>query len=923
MASTSDLNQLFETLLTYIRSNPEPINSDREIEEQVRLLCESPLFTGKRFTLEDREHIALKLKRAEGVTMRIGSLITDHSQGFVEWLPLAKDGTEKNYWGDYRSQLASQHGFTSNVLFSLDEVTDRILSKCSDPLSSDSSSRKGMVVGSVQSGKTANYIGLITKAADYGYKVIIVIAGIHENLRSQTQRRLNQGFIGQDTSALTSKGLVHVGVGITRDPALLTPGAFTQEKFDFDSNKANGCPYVLDNNLERPVTFVVKKNYKILKNLLQWLKSSSGIGESGKIELPVLLIDDEADNASINIAYNKDEISAINSAIRNVLDCFKISTYIGYTATPFANIFIDPDSADEMNRQDLFPRDFIVGLEPPSSYIGPMSIFLDPENSHNKTLVEFDDYQDCIPLKHKKSLDPLLPNSLIDAIYCFVLSDSIKCLRGIHGKSNSSMLINVSYFKDVHSRLKFLISEVLESIKQAIRTSCALEETHDGEVIKNLKRCFLEYYGDLDESWIDVRRELLSIYQRIRVVTVNSSRSSVDGLAYDSDTGSSLIAIGGFSLSRGLTLDGLTISYFLRSSVMYDTLLQMGRWFGYRPNYEDLCRIWMTREAAEWYSHIAIADDELRNELAALERSRLTPLDFGLKVLSHPDSLLVTARNKMGSSQMIRHSISLSDRLIETVDIEASNEVLEINFSAIRRLVSAALRVAEDSMPKYISHHGMYGYLIRDVPVEHVMRLVANFLSLSPMTRDPRPIVEYINQRKESEMALWDLFIPSPNREANGKCISCELDIKYQKRRCILKQVDRKSYMSLSSRGKVAGRGLEKAGLSEDDICKCEDAWKNDTESKETSKMPDKAYRFLGRTPLIAIHFLDVSESLQGQKNFIQDNSIPVTAWSISFQPTTLGEGTVEYVVNKSWLRMLDFGIDTDESEVIKDDIQE
>jgi len=920
MASKHDLNQLFETLLTFIRSNPEPINSDKEIEEQVRLFCESPLFTAKRFTLEDQEHIALRLKRTEGVSMRIGSLVTDQSEDFVEWLPQAKNDTPKNYWSDYRRQLASQHGFTSNVLFCLDEVTDRILSKCSDPLSSKSSSRKGMVVGSVQSGKTANYIGLLTKAADYGYKVIIVIAGIHENLRSQTQRRINQGFIGQDTSALTSKGLVQVGVGVTRDASTLTPGAFTQEKFDFDSTKANGCPYVLDSNLERPVIFVIKKNYNILSNLLQWLTSSGGIGESGKIELPLLLIDDEADNASINIAYRKDEISAINKSIRKVLDCFKISAYIGYTATPFANIFIDPDSSDEMNRQDLFPRDFIVGLEPPSSYIGPMSIFVDSAGDSCKTLIEVNDYQDCIPLKHKKSLEPLLPSSLVAAINCFILSDSIKHLRGLYEGRNSSMLVNVSYFKDVHTRLKFLIAEVVEATTQAVRASCALDEANDGVVMKRLRRCFEELYPSVDESWTDVRKELLSTCQRIKVVTVNSSRSSVDGLAYDKESGSSLIAIGGFSLSRGLTLDGLTVSYFLRSSVMYDTLLQMGRWFGYRPGYEDLCRIWMTREASEWYSHIAIADDELRNDLATLERSRLTPLDFGLKVLSHPDSLLVTARNKQGSSEKIRHSVSLSDRLIETVDIEAAKEVLESNYSAISNLILASFNNSLNMKPICMSHNGMYGFLIRDVSVEHVKRMIANFNSLSPMTRDPRPILEYINQRRETEMAEWDLFIPSPMRQTSARSSFCGDTIVHQKRTCILKNVDGQSYMSLSSRGKVAGRGLEKVGLDKETTLRCEASWQEYNVGRPLSSIPDKAYRFQGRTPLIAVHLLDVSESLHDRSDLTQID-LPVTAWSISFQPTSHAEDKVEYLVNKSWLRMLDFGIDNDENEGIIDDI--
>jgi hypothetical protein len=355
---------------------------------------------------------------------------------------------------------------------------------------------------------------------------------------------------------------------------------------------------------------------------------------------------------------------------------------------------------------------------------------------------------------------------------------------------------------------------------------------------------------------------------------------------------------------------------------MYDTLLQMGRWFGYRPGYEDLCRIWMTQEATEWYSHIAIADDELRNDLAALERSRLTPLDFGLKVLSHPDSLLVTARNKQGASERICHSVSLSDRLIETVDIEAAKEVLQSNHIAISKLIMASLDNSANKEPLCISHNGMYGFLVRDVSVEHVARMIANFNSLSPMTRDPRPILQYIDQRRESEMELWDLFIPSPTRETSAKSTIGSIEIVHQKRSCILKNVDGKSYMSLSSRGKVAGRGLEKVGLSEETIRRCEESWQGENIGKPLSRIPDKAYRFQGRTPLIAVHLLEVSECLRDQREHVEID-FPVTAWSISFQPTSHAEDKVEYVVNKSWLRMLEFGIDNDENEGIIDDIEE
>ena len=365
-------------------------------------------------------------------------------------------------------------------------------------------------------------------------------------------------------------------------------------------------------------------------------------------------------------------------------------------------------------------------------------------------------------------------------------------------------------------------------------------------------------------------------------------------------------------------MDGLTISYFLRGSVMYDTLLQMGRWFGYRTDYEDLCRLWITKEAIEWYSHIALADEELRTDLATLERTRLTPLDFGLRVLSHPNALLVTARNKMGASQEICHSICLSDRLIESVDIELKSDVIHANYLSSQLLISESVKQTDVTSPlSHKNHNGMYGYLIPNVPVGLISSYLSSFASISPLTRDPRPILEYINNRREGEMRLWDLFIPSP-LGTSSVTLGCGLQPTLQKRACTFHFNDGTSSISLSSRGKVAGRGLEKVGLSLEEIKTLEEQWRS--KHPDRTSIADKAYRYIGRKPLIAIHFLNISESLEKQKT-PPPLEFPVTAWSISFQPSQLRENTVEYRVNRSWLRMLDITVEPGEHEGVKDDL--
>jgi hypothetical protein len=616
--------------------------------------------------------------------------------------------------------------------------------------------------------------------------------------------------------------------------------------------------------------------------------------------------------------YSKDDVSKINEKIRSILDCFTRSTYIGYTATPFANIFIDPDSKDQMNRQDLFPRHFIVGLEPPSSYIGAQSIFLGESESCRQILVEACDYHDCIPLKHKKDLEPVLPPSLIDAIYCFFLSDAIKEQRGILALNNSSMLINVSHLRDIHSKLNYLVSEVVEDVKTGIRTFGPLEHTsHSNPVIRRLEDCFHKYFPDIEYSFATILDSLTESYKRVNVIIVNSSKTSTDSLTYEERTKKSLIVIGGFSLSRGLTLEGLTITYFLRSTAMYDTLLQMGRWFGYRSKYEDICRIWMTREAMEWYSHITLADAELRNDLASLQRSRLSPLDFGLRVRSHPDTLLVTARNKIGSSQEIKAEILLADRFVETINIEADNTVIASNQNSAELLIDYCLKTVGTKGCSPSSQHGIYGYLFENIPASHVISFIGSFNSLSLLTRDPRPLVKHIHNRQDDELKSWDIFVPSPLANKTSKSIGEGLVVNLQRRTATFKQYKEDEsgrYISLSSRGKVAGRGVERIGLTENMVRDIERQWLNENPSKTLKNIPDSVFRIPNRKPLLVVHFLDISDTDCSGGESPSIGSL-ITAWSISFPPTQTPQSAVEYRVNSSWIRMLDLSSELDEAD--------
>ncbi len=360
----------------------------REVIAEVRPACPN-------VTDIEVEDLALEFETLHDVSMTDGAALQD--SGFVPWLEAARSGIEFYYWTRYR-QLLAERGFSSQVLGGIGNVTDRILGFIENPEKPGRWDRRGMVMGHVQSGKTANYIGVVTKAADAGYRVIIIIAGLQNKLRDQTQQRVDEGFIGFSSLAGKRKKLpVQNILGVGRYDARRQPSAFTTSHRDFHKGIAESLNIPLQ-NLREPAVFVIKKNPSTLRNLIDWLKTHNSRLGADTIKEPMLLVDDEADNASINIGHRMDEVSRINGQIRELLSLFDRSNYVGYTATPFANIFIDPDNEDQMVGHDLFPRDFIVSLDPPTNYFGATRVFRDEADT---ILRDVDDHGDLLPTSHK------------------------------------------------------------------------------------------------------------------------------------------------------------------------------------------------------------------------------------------------------------------------------------------------------------------------------------------------------------------------------------------------------------------------------------------------------------------------------------------------------------------------------------------
>ncbi len=606
---------------------------------------------------------------------------------YAPWLSALKPSIDPFYWDRFYKFLQKKD-WPPRVVSTLDRVTDDILDLLGNPTQTTPWKRRGLVVGDVQSGKTATYTALCCKAGDVGYRLIILLTGTLESLRRQTQERLDEGFVGLDSSGELRKIRSRAAIGVGLIDGRKDAGVFTSREHDFKKALLNALGFRLD-SFKIPVLVVVKKNKKILEHLERWLTEFNA-GAGGFIDTPVLVIDDEADSASVNTRAATEDPTAINTRIRALLRLFTHSSYIAFTATPFANVFIDPDNVNDMLGSDLFPRDFIYSLEAPTNYMGPQAVF--GEEPSVNMLRSIEDADAIFPPKHKNTLVVNdLPRTLLEAARAFLLSNTIRDLRD-EGPTHRSMLVNVSAWTNVQEQVHTLLHTWLSQVQQDIRNYSQLppKEALRNETIAALHATWSAEYSELGIPWSAVQTALVVGALPVVIQSVNQ-RTGAASLDYAKhrENGLRVIAIGGNSLSRGLTLEGLSTSYFFRNSQMYDTLLQMGRWFGYRDGYADLCRLWLTDDAVHWYAYISMATEELRTEFKRMRAQNRTPQDFGLKVRAHPDALMVTARNKMRNSQTVERVISMRGQSPETARLRSNENIIRANRITVERFITS------------------------------------------------------------------------------------------------------------------------------------------------------------------------------------------------------------------------------------------
>lgn len=694
----------------------------------------------------DVESLSIELEKERIWDM--GEGISFASATHIPWLELRRNEISWPRWEEYRALLANK-GLTPKIIDSMSARNDRILDLAGDPKQTGNWSRRGLVIGDVQSGKTANYLGLFNKAADAGYKVFILLGGHTDKLRQQTQARVDEGFIGRDTRMIQqSRGSMEQGstnrLGIGMNSSVSTD-ALTSYYEDFSISKV-GTVFHVDED-RPPVVFVIKKNKTILQNLTKFLSASLAPGQ--RIEAPALLLDDEADYASINTKPGSDEATAINAAIRDLLRVFERNSYIGYTATPFANVLIDDE-----NQDDLFPRNFIYSLDAPANYFGPRQMFGDSSANTASFIQPLYDAEGCFPFKHKSDLTvESIPSTLVEAIRVFFLANAIRDLRPLQENKPRSMLINVSRFVKVQQQVFDLVSEEVSNLRDAL----SYERRSSSSEWAVMKSVFHDQFSDSGVTWDEVQSVLVEAVSNLTVHIVNSKKGSATWDAAFDAPKPRVIAIGGDYLSRGLTLEGLCTSYFYRRSLAYDTLMQMGRWFGYRDGYEDICRLWIDDEVALWFRDIADAIDELRFDLAEMASRKLEPKDFGLAVRCHPGAMMtVTARNKSLSGTPTPKNVSLWNKVRETSRLSIEPKVVENNYLALKDLID---EINSLPVPDFVSAK-------QYVRTRVGQRIIGQFLDrYTAAETDPifsgTDLASFVRSSPSKAVEYWDVILMS------------------------------------------------------------------------------------------------------------------------------------------------------------------
>lgn len=739
-----------QELILYDRIRRD-INSGFTLEEAVDnlVVLYQPLPDSQKISIEKVRNVVM---REQNETMKF--LVNDESGITKRKLkePWWLRSDQNKLWQSTKEILLTKTRMQESDIEELDRVTDVILNEgLSQPRKKLFIPKKGLVLGYVQSGKTTNIISVIAKAVDAGYRFIVVLTGINDNLRRQTQERLDEQLLYES----------HRWHKLTNIDS------------DFDKGQDNASAILSMPFKDKPVAIaVMKKNTILLDYLLNWL--NDGLTQDVRDQIPMLVIDDECDLATPNTRKNGQ--TRTNELIEKITNpkFMPKSIYLGYTATPFANMFMD-----SRTEKSLYPHDLIYPIKPGKGYFGAEQLFgrdkLDSE--------ENDDFEPEVGVlrdipaveaanmlsKSWKYIEPWEKENdenkyyeeLFIAILWFVLATACREIR--EGKREySSMLIHTAVLQNSHFWLRDELIPLLNSLQNEENYNNnykpILEEIWNFEA--NSEKNFWMYEKP---SWSQISELCFPIISAIEI-KVDNFRSD-DRISYPTANVSyprkPQIVLGGNTLSRGLTLEGLVVSYFLRSAKQFDSLLQMGRWFGYRQGYEDLIRIWMPNHPDDlhsYYRSLALVEAEIRETIETARLDGLTPGELPVRIRNIP-GLRITRAGAMRN--VIDDKVSYQGRRTETHAFHVDQEILKQN-------LELGINFAKELSSDYENSLGLQGYpVFMGVPSRKVLEFISNYKQAeSKLNVSISAIPKYIERANDEfgEILNWNVFIMSPKK---------------------------------------------------------------------------------------------------------------------------------------------------------------
>ena len=843
-----DREQHIVNCISMIMTKAEAVGVKTE-EERTKVIDEVVGFyqanmpiEGGPFTEEEMDRITRDIEYSLSVTMSSGSALL--AKDYKPWYFERKNQIVSRFWDRYRKYLSKKLPF--KVMGELDITTSKIIDYAGDPTIEGLFQRRGLVVGDVQSGKTNCYLGVTCKAIDAGYDYIIILTGTTNSLRIQTQMRVDEGVTGFNSDPEKIKELLGVGL----EGARLPINTITNIESDFrdvfvPTNSASSGPSIL----------VVKKNVTILGNIYDWLNTPLNKDSSGLINKSLLLIDDEADYASIDTGpgTGTDTIKKTNLRIRHILSLFARASYVGYTATPYANIFINPDSYDEMVKEDLFPKDFIYSMWAPSNYIGPRSIF-ETDGKHHYMLRTIPNSEKLFEgnLAHKKTaIFSEVPESMKRAIAAFFIGCTMRDLKGDRDKP-MSMMIHITRFNDVQDTILETIETAIDNLREDIISYYALPESEalKHESIRFIRDVWEEEFSDIDwphNTWGEIQRNMHESVHPIKYLMINTK--SIDKyIDYRKYPDFRTIVIGGNALSRGLTLEGLMVSYFYRVSKQYDTLLQMGRWFGYKDGFAEVCRVWTNPGVQAWFGYIGRVNEELKTDIDDMCAQKKTPAEYGLHVQEDMTGLIMTSRAKMQTSAKEFVTKCLAGDVHDTMYVNVDKGITEKNYEALDRFYDRI-----DAIRRYEQRPDHGNICWRNVPKGEIIQLLRE-------TNIARRNVWY-NFEDLSQLIVdgdenWDVAIISRRKDPSGGPPKSLYNVHGMEIFCPRRNTYRYEPDSDPKIVQMGNRTLKspedaKEFLSQDTI--------NRIRASKEKNLSSKDFMIAGRNPLLLIYYLDLT----------------------------------------------------------------